>query len=94
MVNIWEVYEFTAGWVSMTWIKKGVSGKKGKIHECCGRNKENETGIVAWYNFSGKARITAPQLPVKTQNFHLILQNRALYRLWITKTTPEKRCCL
>lgn len=66
----------TEGWVSMTWIKKGVSGKKKrKIHDCCGRNKENEIGIVAWYNFSVKTCITAPQLPVRTQNFHLILQN-------------------
>lgn len=77
----------------MTWIKKGVSGKKRKIHEC-GNNKENEIGIMAWYNFSGKAHVTAPQLPVKTQNFHLIPQNQALYRFWITKTTSEKKCCL
>lgn len=78
----------------MTWIKKGVSGKKKKIHECCGNKKENEIGTMAWYNFSGKACIIAPQLPVKMQNFHLILQNQTLYRFWITKTTFEKKCCL
>lgn len=53
----------------MTWMKKDVSAKKKKRkrYKSCGGNKKNETGIMAWYNFTCKTCITAPQLQVKSR---------------------------
>lgn len=46
MVNIWEVCEFTEGWVSVTWLKKGVSGKKkGKHMNAVEKTKRMRLGL-------------------------------------------------
>lgn len=61
MANIWEVCEFTEGWVSMTWIKKGVSGnKKGKYMIAVEETKRMR--LVPWPGTTSLARYALQHL--------------------------------